>query len=234
MTKIISLIPARGGSKGIKRKNLVDLAGKPLISWTLDVALKVFKKNYIFVSSNDDQILELAATYDLRTIKRPDDLSQDNSLTIDAVLHAIEEIDSKCFPLKEEDVMVLLQPTSPLRNQEHIKKALDMFFSENCRSLISASQVSSESLKYFVMDEDKNIDGIRNNTIPFSLRQDLPKVVKGNGAIYINRIGDLKKHQSFYCNPAKCFLMSTNESHDIDTEEDLNKVNNIIKDIRNE
>ena len=121
----LSIIPARGGSKRLPRKNVLDLCGKPLISWTIEAALYSKYLDEVVVTSDDNEILGIANNMKVRSIERPSHLASDTASTFDAVKHTIDNIDSY-------EYIVLLQPTSPLRNATHIDKAIELLARKEC------------------------------------------------------------------------------------------------------
>ena len=116
----LAIIPARGGSKRLPRKNLLDLSGKPLIAWSIEAGLKSKYIDKLVVSSDDNKILDIADTYNIQAIKRPKKLSNDTATTFDAIKHTIDKLESY-------DYIVLLQPTSPLRNCKHIDESIGVY-----------------------------------------------------------------------------------------------------------
>lgn len=141
MTKrVLAIIPARGGSKGIPKKNIIDLAGKPLIAWTIEAS---YCSKYItktIVSSDSDEILEVAKNHNSNILKRPDELATDISSSEIVVKHAIENMEEKF------DYIVLLQPTSPLRDTTDIDCAFENLFCSNATALISVCEYDNLSL----------------------------------------------------------------------------------------
>lgn len=223
MTKrVLAIIPARGGSKGIPKKNIIDLAGKPLIAWTIEAS---YCSKYItktIVSSDSDEILEVAKNHNSNILKRPDELATDISLSEIVVKHAIENMEEKF------DYIVLLQPTSPLRDTTDIDCAFENLFCSNATALISVCEYDNKILKAFKENEFGYIEGISNNKYPFMRRQDLPKTYISNGAIYIIKVDEFLKNNSFLTDKTISFVMSETKSFDIDTEEDLRKVEKYI------
>lgn len=134
---IVAMIPARGGSKRIQRKNIKSLAGKPLLAHTIESARKVERINRVIVSTEDADIMKVAKEFGAEVVTRPADLATDEAKTEPALFHAVECIESDSFQV---DLVVLLQPTSPLRDAEQINLALDQFFREKADSLVSVSE----------------------------------------------------------------------------------------------
>lgn len=224
MTKrVLSIIPARSGSKGLSQKNIVNLAGKPLIAWSIEASLNSKYINKTIVSSDSDKVLEIAKRYNSNTLKRPAELSTDNSSSEEVVKHVLDSI---------EDIfefIILLQPTSPLRDTNDIDTALKKLFDLNASSLISLKKYDNKVLKSFKEKEDGFIEGIVNDKYPFMRRQDLPNIYLSNGAIYIVKVDQFLKNKSFFTNKTIPFIMDDIKSIDIDTEEDLEKVNLSMK-----
>ena len=142
--KVLALIPARGGSKGIKNKNIADLCGKPLISYTIESAKNSKYIDDIVVTTDSRQIAEVSEKYGAEIpFIRPIELAGDTSKTIDAVIHAIDKLNE----LKRiYDVLVLLQPTQPLRTYEDIDNSIECFFRNDEKSLVSVSLVEDHPL----------------------------------------------------------------------------------------
>jgi len=216
--KILAIIPARGGSKGIPKKNIVLARGKPLIAWTIESALSA-GIDRVFVSSDSDEILEIAKKYGAETIKRPSNLSGGKICSDVAIWHALAHLEKteKFFP----DMAILLQPTSPLRESKDIKNALKLFTKEkSATSLISVFETDNKYLKSFLLDKKRYMHGICNDTFPFMDRQLLPKLYMPNGAIYIVRKKVFKK-KSLFTDKTIPYVMTKEKSLDIDVWEDI-------------
>ncbi len=223
--KILSIIPARGGSKGIPRKNIIDLNGKPLIAWTIEASLKSRYITKTVVSSDDNEILEVSKKYGANVLKRPDDLATDTSSSQSVVEHTITELEKVN---EKYDYLVLLQPTSPLRDRNDIDEAFETLFEKNATALISVKEYDNKILKAFIDNQEGFIEGVRNNTYPFIRRQDLPKVYMSNGAIYIIKAEKFMKCKSFWTEKTVKYVMDNTKSMDIDTKEDLEKIRKFL------
>lgn len=224
MTKeVLAIIPARGGSKGLPRKNVLDLAGKPLMAWTIEASLNSKYITETIVSSEDDEILRIAKQYSAKTIKRPSNLAKDSSSSEEVVKHVLESLD------KEFDYIVLLQPTSPLRTSKDIDDAFELLIKNKASSLISVYEIDNKYLKAFIEDKDGYIEGINNNSYPFIRRQDLPDIYMSNGAIYIIEKKFFIEKNSFYTEKTVPFFMEKSRSVDVDSLVDLNNIENFIK-----
>lgn len=216
---VLAIIPARGGSKGIPRKNIVNFRGKPLIQWTIDAALKSKFITNVIVSSDDGEILSIAGkNSEVILLKRPKYLAQDTTRTEPVLTHAINSVG-----VNKYDYIVLLQPTSPLRTFEEIDKAFDKLYKQNADSLISVCKIDHHPYKTFKINKKGVLEGIINNEYPFTPRQELPETFRANGAIYIIKTSKFLEKELLLTKNTISFLMSEHKSLDIDTEEDLLK-----------
>jgi CMP-N,N'-diacetyllegionaminic acid synthase len=224
--KILSIIPARGGSKGFKRKNVVDLAGKPLIAWTIEASLDSKYITKTIVSSDDKEVLDISTEYGAKVVKRPDDLSSDSATSESVVKHTIDYLESMGEVF---DIVILLQPTSPLRNSKDIDSAFEIMFNSDATAVISTCEFDNKILKTFIESPDGFLKGISNNEYPFMRRQDLPAVYMPNGAIYIIDVNIFNKNLSLITDRTVCYVMPANKSFDIDSESDLLSIEKLIK-----
>ncbi len=220
--KVLAIIPARGCSKGLPRKNIIDLAGKPLIAWTIEASLGSKYIINTIVSSDSDEILDVAKNYNSDILKRPDELATDISSSEVVVKHVLESIEEKF------DYVALLQPTSPLRDTNDIDNAFEKLFSSEANALISVCEYDNKILKAFKENKFGYIEGISNNKYPFMRRQDLPKTYISNGAIYIIKVEEFLKNESFFTDKTISYEMNLEKSLDIDTLKDLEKVEKSI------
>ena len=213
--KILAIIPARGGSKRIKNKNFVDFCGKPLISWTIDAA-KLSVVDEIVVSSDDRRILEIAERSGVLALRRPDHLASDDSSTVDVLLHALETIEGSF------DYVLLLQPTSPLRNENHINKAISTLISKHADGLISVTKTSHSPLWANTLPIDGDMSLFLSENVLGKRSQDLPQYYCLNGAIFICRTACLINQRTFFLKSnVFAFEMERSVSVDIDDEDDL-------------
>jgi len=224
--KILSIITARGGSKGLKRKNVVDLAGKPLIAWTIEASLDSKYITKTIVSSDDKEALDISKEYGANVVRRPDDLSSDSATSESVIKHTIDYLESmgEIF-----DIVILLQPTSPLRNSQDIDSAFEIMFNSDATAVISTSEFDNKILKTFIETPDGFLKGVSNNEYPFMRRQDLPVVYMSNGAIYIIDVNIFNKNLSLITDRTLPYLMPANKSFDVDSESDLLSIEKLIK-----
>ena len=216
-SSVLAIIPARGGSRGIPNKNIVPLAGKPLIAWTIQAAQAVPVIDRIVVSSDSEEILEVSARWNAEPLKRPFELATDKADALQVINHAVQALRKTIDP----DIVVYLQPTSPLRTSDDIVRALDIFVASDADSLISVFRIENKFLKSFLIDERGYLKGISNNEFPFMDRRSLPPLYMSNGAIYLFRQTFFASTQSLYSQKALPFEMPTERSIDIDTPADL-------------
>ena len=218
----LALIPARAGSKSIKNKNLVNLNGFPLIHYTIESAKKSNYINEIVVSSDGDSILAYALNQGIKALRRPKELAMDSTQSHEVILHAITHY-------KEFKYIVLLQPTSPLRDSIDIDNAFRIFLEKKANALISVSKIDNKILKAFITDENGYLKGICNDIYPFIPRQSLPETYQSNGAIYIIKRDLFLQNPNFLPSKTHYYIMSLENSIDIDTKNDLEQASNILQ-----
>ena len=214
--KIAALIPARGGSKGIKRKNVRLLAGKPLISYTIAAALDSKYIDRVIVSTEDEEIAQISKSFGAEVPHlRPKELAEDTTATIEVVLHEAGAFLSS----GEWDSLVLLQPTQPLRTWEDIDKAIAFYYEMGKKSLVSVSEAGDHPLFMRQINKDGRMKKLLN--LPSTVRrQDMERIYRVNGAIYINQIKELTETTSFNDNELG-FIMDRSHSVDIDELSDF-------------
>lgn len=221
--KIVAIIPARGRSKGLPRKNIIDLAGKPLIGWSIEAALQSRYIDKTVVSSDDEEILDVSRKFGADIIKRPDSLATDLASSESVIKHALEQIDSENF-----EYLILLQPTSPLRNEKDIDLAFKEMLAQNATALISVQEIDNKILKAFIIDDKGFLEKISHKDYAFKRRQDLPPVFLSNGAIYIIRVKDFLETGKLYTSKTFYYKMPKSKSVDVDTYDDIVKINQIL------
>lgn len=220
--KVLAIIPARGGSKGLPRKNIIELAGKPLIAWTIEACLNSKYITKTIVSSDDDEILTVSRKYGADTIKRPIELASDVSPSEPIIEHTLEGLEERF------EYVVFLQPTSPLRGSEDIDTAMDFFLNSDSTALISVCEIDNKVLKALKINSNGYIEGISNNEYPFMRRQDLPKVYMPNGAIYIITTDSFVENRKLFTDKTVAYEMDALHSLDIDSKIDLDEAERYI------
>lgn len=214
----LAIIPARGGSKGIPRKNITIINGKPLIQYTIDEAKNSKYLDRIIVSTDDKEIAEVAEKCGAEVpFLRPKELATDNAKTIDALIHAVKELEKRG---SKYDYVVLLQPTQPLRRSWHIDEAIRKIVETNEESLVSVSEVKEHPILMRTIGEDGKVKNLMEISSTVR-RQDFPAFYKVNGAIYINKINkNFTKNTSLNDNKL-AYLMDKKYDLDIDEPIDL-------------
>jgi N-acylneuraminate cytidylyltransferase len=214
---ILYVIPARGGSKGIPDKNIKQLNGRPLIYYSLDLALQLDSGDNICVSTDSHKIKNFVEDYGINVpFIRPEKLATDKSSTYDVILHALDyyENDNIFY-----DLVVLLQPTSPFRKSYHVKEAMNKY-SRELDMVVSVKKTKANP--YYVLFEE-NDEGylVKSKERNFNRRQDCPNVWELNGAIYIMNVKSLRKNPPYLFKKVKKYVMNEEHSVDIDTELDF-------------
>jgi len=220
----LAIIPARGGSKRLPRKNVLRLNGKPLVSWSIEAGLKSKYIDKVIVTSDDDEILDLAKEFSADIIRRPSDLSTDISTTFDAIEHTINN-------LERYDYIVLLQPTSPLRKSKHIDEAIELLISKKADAIVSACKMEHSPLWSNTLPKDDSMQGFLREEVLNKRSQDLEQYYRLNGAIYICKTDKLLEQKSFFLKDnIYAYLMDRKSSIDIDEEIDF-KIAKILMDV---
>ncbi len=230
MKKILAIIPARGGSKSLPGKNIKMLAGKPLIAWTIEAALKSKYLDRVIVSTDDKKIAAIAKKYHAEApFLRPVKLAKDKSPTVPVLLHALRWLKSK--EGYSPDAIVTLQPTSPLRRAEHIDEALRLFYKTGSDSV--ASVCRAEHSPYWMIKVTGNrVFPFMKNYSEHKRRQDLPPVYRPNGAVYVTRCGVLMKQKRMLGRDTRAIVMNAESSVDIDTVFDFKLAETFLKEKR--
>lgn len=215
--RVLALIPARGGSKGIKDKNIYPLCGKPLIAYSVDAGKGSRYVDHVIVSTDSIKIAKTAREYGADVpFLRPEEYAADTSRTIDAVLHAICWLERNG---EHYDILLLLQPTQPLRTAEDIDEALEIFMKAEGQPVVSVSEVKEHPILIRTIGEDGKLVHLLNQ-LSTVRRQDMSVFYRVNGCIYINLIDELMENTSFNDNPVP-FVMTREHSVDIDELSDI-------------
>jgi len=231
--KILGVITARGGSKGIPGKNIKELGGKPLIAYTIEAAHASGVFDRVIVSTDDEKIAEIAKAYGCEVpFMRPAELAADNTPHISVLQHAVSLLKEKENYIP--DYVMILQPTAPLRTSMHIKEAVDLLQASGSDSVVSVSEVPGHHHPQwqFTIDENSRM-GIFTGE-PFSdivrRRQDLSKTYTRDGAIYCFKTELLDgENPNFYGDHVTAYVMKSEDSVNIDTVEDWHKAENLLQ-----
>ena len=225
--KILVIIPARGGSKGIPRKNIKPLDGKPLIYYTIDVARAIAQDEDICVSTDDAEIIKVVEKYGMKVpFVRPAELASDTAGTYEVLLHALNYYEEELH--RKYDVVVLLQNTSPFRRAEQVKEALSLYHN-NVDMVVSVKECPANPY-YNMFEEDENgYLRISKGEGTFTRRQDAPKVYEYNGAVYIMNAEQLKKTHMHKLIRRIKYVMDEQSSFDLDTMWDWQMAETVIQ-----
>ncbi len=214
---MIAIIPARGGSKGLPRKNVKDLHGKPLIAYTIECALQSKYIDRVIVSTDDMEIADVSLRYGAELpFMRPDYLASDTSLAIDNYIYTIDRLSKEWN--QSIDEFVVLQPTSPLRIVEDIDGAIELFYAKEADSVISYTQEAHPVYWHKEIDEEGKIKDLFKSSL--SNRQDSKTTYYPNGAVYVFKSEIIRRRQ-YYTENTFAYIMPRNRSVDIDYLDDF-------------
>ena len=212
--RVLGLIPARGGSKGIPRKNVRSLGGKPLIAWTIEQGKESRYIDRLVVSTDDRQIADVAREWGADVpFLRPDDLATDDARGVDVVIHALQE-------LPEFDVVVLLQPTSPFRVTGDIDAAIALWKDNESSSVVGVTEVAKSPYWMYRIRDDGALTELLPKPASAANRQQLPKTYALNGAVYVTTAASLLELESFLSPSARPYVMPSDRSVDLDSQLD--------------
>lgn len=224
--EILALIPAKGTSRGLPAKNLHPFMGKPLFYWSVKAAKESGFITRVVVSSESDKILNLAQEYGSDIVERPVELAQDDSRAEEVIIDALSQLHEDGY---RPDILILLQPTSPLRNSDDIDAALSLFFAEKGTALISGFTPGTHPLKNFIINKDGCLTSILDDRHPFANRQTLPPAFCPNGAIFIIQTDLFLRKGLLLTEKTIPFYMDAKRSIDIDTLESLVEAEEFIR-----
>ncbi|AGF79647.1 CMP-N-acetylneuraminic acid synthetase [Desulfocapsa sulfexigens DSM 10523] len=211
--KILALITARGGSKGILKKNIKLLGDKPLICWTIEAALHSQYIDRLILSSDDFEIIEIAKMANCEVpFTRPKYLAEDETSSMDVIMHALEQIE------EEYDYLLLLQPTSPFRTTQQIDNIIATCLDEECGMMISVARLKKHPMFMYRLN-GQYLESLMDTQQQLR-RQDMPAAYEHNGALYLAEIDLLKRVKSYTIPEAYAFIMTGVANLDIDDQED--------------
>ncbi|HEY9220449.1 MAG TPA: acylneuraminate cytidylyltransferase family protein [Lutibacter sp.] len=227
--RILAIIPARGGSKGVPGKNIKMLGGKPLLAYTAEIAQQSKYFTEVMLSSEDDKIIAVAKGLGVPVpFVRPAALAQDDTPTIDVITHALQWYKNQNIFF---DAVCLLQVTSPFRTVDFVDRAIEKFMESACDSLVSVRQVPDEYNPHwtFEVNPDGNLTIATGGTEIISRRQELPKAYHRDGSIYLTNTEVLLNQNSLY-GKSTAFIESSPEFYvNIDTASDWEQAEQLLK-----
>lgn len=222
---VLALIPARGGSKGVKRKNLRMVRGKPLLAYTINAALESSFIDNIYVSSDDLEILEVAEKMGVEGLPRAPAACTDAAVANDVIADFSKKIQPGI--ISGNPYIVFLQPTSPLRTGRHIDEAFALMDDADCEVCVSVVEATKTPFKAFILTSCGRLESLFDESLTNANRQSLSAAYYPNGAIYIFPYARYVENKGIPSNRGIPYIMSDSESLDIDTEEDLIKLENL-------
>ena len=220
--KVLGLITARGGSKGLPGKNLKELGGIPLIGWTINAAKLAPSISRLILSSDDQQIIETARQFGCEApFIRPASLATDAATSMDVILHALEQSPGY-------EYVVLLQPTSPLRTSTDIESCISACIQSQAPAVVSVSEAKTHPWMCYRYNDHAFLESYIKGVTPVR-RQEMPIAYEVNGAVYVARVEWLKSQRSFISDLTKTYLMPIERSVDIDSSIDFLVAESLIR-----
>ncbi len=216
MSSTVAIIPARGGSKGIPRKNLVDVCGKPLIAWSILQAKNARLIDSVWVTSNDDEILAVAESFGARPIRRPAEISGDQATSESAWLHALDAIEAHGVSI---GLVVAMQATSPIRDSADLDDGVQMLHGQGFDSLLSVAEV--EDFFTWRIADDGGAESINYDYRNRKRRQQIEKRYLENGSFYVFRPEQLRRNNNRLGGRIGLFVMGRHKMFQIDNLEDI-------------
>lgn len=212
---VLAIIPARGQSKGVRRKNLYPLRDKPLVFWTIQAAQKLSAVSEVVVSTEDTEIAETARSFGVANpIIRPPELAEDTTPGVDPIIHAAETRPNFSW-------LLVLQPTSPMRSVEDIEGILEFQRHTGADSVVSVTRVEDNPQLFFSLQKDHTLTLLMAESFQMNRRQDVPKFHKLNGAMYLVSRTWLLENRTLVAPSTLGYEMPIERSIDIDTYDDF-------------
>jgi CMP-N,N'-diacetyllegionaminic acid synthase len=226
--KILAIIPARGGSKGLPGKNVRMLNGKPLIAYSIEAALGSKLLDKFVVSTDDENISQISKSFGAEVLPRPKELARDDSSIFDVIMYVIGWFSERG---QQFDIIVLLEPTSPLRKKDDIDKAIQLFISniETAGSLVSLGEVQLENPYITQKIENGFVVPLIDKDPSIYRRQQLPKAYFPYGVIYLSKISTFKEQKSFYQNKTIPYFIERWQNYEVDDLYDFLCIEAIMK-----
>ncbi len=226
--RVLGIIPARGGSKGIPRKNVKLLNGKPLLAYTIESAIAAKRLDRTILSTEDNEIAELGLSLGIDVpFMRPPELSGDEAPTFPVVMHAVEELEKAGDRF---EAVCLLQPTNPLRRSEDIDRCIELLESTGADSVVTVSEVPHQYNPNWVylQNDYGELTLSTGETRPIARRQDLPRAFYREGSVYVTRRSVLYRYEDLYGRRLRGYEIDRSRSVNIDTEEDWHRAERLL------
>jgi len=222
--KVIAVIPARGGSKGIPGKNLIPINGRPLIAWSIDHALSSILVDEVWVSSDSQEILDYSESVGAKTIIRPTDISGDKATSESAWIHATKQIQKID---KNIELIIGMQATSPIRNQKDMDNAIEQYRKEGLTTLFSGNIL--DDMNYWSIDKNGSFYSVNYDYKDRKRRQELQEKFLENGSFYIFTPEGIISNNNRLHGKIGCYVMSKSTMFQIDELEDVSICEAIMK-----
>lgn len=211
---ILYIIPARGGSKGLPGKNIKLLAGKPMIAYSIEAALKSKYPGTVFVSTDDASIADIAKEHGAQVpVLRPAELATDTASTTDVIIHALDHYKQEQVVF---DLIVVLQPTSPLRTSKDIDAAIELMIQKKAAAIVSVCENEHHPLWSNALPENGSMSEFIREEVKGKNRQQLPVYYRLNGAVYVSTVDEFLKNKGFVHSGTYAYIMPTDRSVDVD------------------
>ena len=218
--RLLALVAARGGSKRLPRKNVLKLAGKPLIAWSIEAGLRSKYVDRVIVSTDDEEIAEISRYYGADVpFMRPMELSRDTTLSMDVIRHSIRTLEKNGG---RYEYLLLLQPTSPLRTEHHIDEAVKLLIEKDADGVTGVTEIEHPIEWTNKLPENLSMDGFISEENQKKPYQDFPQRYRINGAIYLYKVSAIMMGDGVFLKEgAYAYKMDQMDSIDIDTQEDF-------------
>jgi CMP-N,N'-diacetyllegionaminic acid synthase len=226
--KVLAVIPARGGSKGVPRKNIKPLGGQPLLAYTIQSAAKSKLIDKFVVSTEDDEIAAVSRKYRAEVVKRPPELARDDSPSYDAIKHVLDYFEKQ---RQTFDIIVLLEPTSPLRKDDDIDSSIKLITDnwDKADSLVSVGEIQLENPYIAKKIEGGLVQPLIESNKNIFRRQELPKAYFPYGVIYLSKVDLYLKTRTFYQEKTIPYFIERWQNYEIDDIYDFFCVEAIMK-----
>lgn len=227
--RVLGLIPARAGSRGVANKNIRLLCGKPLLQYTADAAKQAKMLTRVILSTESDEIAEVAQGLDLEVLQRPAELARDETPMLPVVIHALTSVEAD--ETRSYDAVCLLQPTNPFRSAEDIDTCIDKFEKSDADSIVTILAVPAEHNPHWVYFADRKgaLRLCTGEEEPISRRQDLPAAYHREGSIYVTRRNVLLGQNSLYGKHLIGHPMSPDSCVNIDSLADWQRAEEMLR-----
>lgn len=214
--RVLAIIPARGGSKGIPRKNIKPMLGKPLIAWSIEQAKASGSISKVVVSTEDAEIASVSRKYGAEVIDRPKELASDQASSFDVILHALSHLESKG---ERFDMFIFLEPTSPLRDVSDIDKSLELLVKNpKANAIVGVAKLEGGHPEFNVIINNEGFirrpDGSAN--FKFLRRQELTDVYFFEGSIYASKVDAFRKKKTYYHESTLPYIVPKYKSLEVD------------------